>query len=411
MTRTTSAILAALLILPASLLRSQSDNDNRFTEKLLQNRYRLSMRNGQLTGAGADLLKAAFAQSRFILAGEEHGLAETAEFWKGICNTAVPQGFHTMAIEEGPLVAAEFEQWASRADGQSAVSAFQKQYPGSINIYSTREELGMLQQCARTAPGAFHLWGLNQEAPGAGGLILSRILDTKPKAEVAAAMQRLLQKSEAADKKALQSGTFSDWFMLSANEADLAAASRLVQEQGSARVQSLFGLLIDSHKINLSWPAEASRRLRLMKKFFAENYKTASQNTTTSPKVLLKFGAYHIYRGWNPVHLSSIGNYVAEFADGAGAQSLHIDVMAVKRSTWFRQVGQPDQLRQFNLKDDPSARYLQPMLTNLLNSDWTLFDLRALRQVVNTTSDLATLVFGVDILVMVPDGTASNQIR
>jgi len=68
--------------------------------------------------------------------------------------------------------------------------------------------------------------------------------------------------------------------------------------------------------------------------------------------------------------------------------------------------------------DDASRwRYLQPLLSNLLlPSDWTLFDLRPLRKdftalVGPANPDLATLVFGVDILVIAPEGTPSREIH
>ena len=91
--------------------------------------------------------------------------------------------------------------------------------------------------------------------------------------------------------------------------------------------------------------------------------------------------------------------------------------MAVKGSEpFYPRVGQPARLRPFNLDDDPRSQYLQPMLNNRLQSDWTLFDLRPLRHDFNallrgTNRELATLVFGIDILVMVPEGTPSTEIH
>ena len=84
----------------------------------------------------------------------------------------MPDGFHTMAVEEGPLVAAELEGWARRPDALAQLAAFEKKFPRSINIYNTREEFEMLQQCARAGRNEFRLWGLNQEMYGAAGLIL-----------------------------------------------------------------------------------------------------------------------------------------------------------------------------------------------------------------------------------------------
>jgi hypothetical protein len=398
-------IWAVLLSIAAGLLSGlplsaqvapQSQQADRLVAKLLQNRYALSVRSRQLAGAGAQVLQAAMAQSRFVLLGEVHGSAQTPEFWAAICNAAGPAGFRTMAIEEGPLVAAELEGWARRPDGLAPLAAFERRFPGSINIYNAREEFEMLQQCARAGQGEFRLWGLNQEQAGAGGLILSHVLASRLGGEAHAAMQRLLQKNDEADRKALQSGRIFDLFMIAADDQELARGAALLQKDGSREAQSLFASLVESHEINRRSPAEygnARRRERLMKTRFAANYARAASTASAPPKVLLKFGAYHVYRGLNPVHGSGIGNYVAEFAEGQGAQSLHIYLMTVK-----------------------GAQPIHPMFSNLLPSDWTMFDLRPLRQDLNapggaTNPALATLVFGYDILVIVPEGAPSRGIR
>jgi hypothetical protein len=397
-----------------------SASADRFIARILQNRYSLSVRNGQLSGTGADMLRSAIAQSRFVLLGEEHGFAQAPELATAICNAAGSDRFHAMAIEEGPLAAAALESFARRRDGLAQLSAFAKSFPQSINVYNSRGEFEMLQQCARAAQGEFHLWGLNQEALGAAGLILSRILETGLGASARPAMRQLLQKNDDAYRKALQSGSLADLFMLSADNQDLARGAAVLHRDGSPEAQSLFASLIESHQINRVSPADydnARRRERVMTTRFEAEYTQAAKASARPPRVLLKFGAYHIYRGLNPVQGRGIGNFVAEFADQQGAQSLHIRLMAVKRSQpIYPNVGQPAHLRPFNLEDDPRSQYLQPMLSNRLQSEWTLFDLRPLRRdfdtlVGSTNPALATLVFGIDMLVMVPEGTPSTGIN
>lgn len=277
----------------------------------------------------------------------------------------------------------------------------------------------MLQECARAAHGEFHLWGVSQEAPGAAGLILSRVLASRIGGEAHTAIQQLLQKNDEADRAAVQSGRLSDLFLIAADDNELARATALLQQGGSREAQSLFWSLVESHEINRTSPADygnARRRERLMKTLFAANYARAA-TAALPPKVLLKFGGYHVYRGLNPVHGSGIGNYVAEFAEAQGAQSLLIHLVPVKGSApIFPRVGQPAQLRPFNHEDEPGYRYLQTLFSNRLPTDWTMFDLRPLRHDFNAlvgaaNPDLATLVFGVDILVMVPEGTPSSEIR
>ena len=398
----------------------QSRPAERFLAKLLENRYALSARGGQLSGAGAQILRSAIAQSRFVLLGEEHGIAQTPELMAAVCKAAGPQPFHTMAVEEGPLVAAELEGWARRLDGLAQLTAFEKTFPYSINVYKAREEFDMLQQCTRAGESEFHIWGLNQEGLNAGGVILSRVLATHLGSQAHAAMQRLLRKNEEGYRKALQSDSIFDFFMIAADDKELADGAALLQSDGSPDARTLFASLVESHEINRAPPAaypNARRRERLMKTLFAANYARAERAAAGPPKVLLKFGAFHVYRGLNPVHGSGIGNYVAEFAEAHGVQSLHIYLMPVKGSQpiWPR-VSQPAQLRSFNHVDEARYRYLQPVFTNLLTSEWTMFDLRPLRQEVAAPggaieAELATLVFGYDMLIVVPEGTPSTEIR
>jgi hypothetical protein len=92
--------------------------------------------------------------------------------------------------------------------------------------------------------------------------------------------------------------------------------------------------------------------------------------------------------------------------------------MAVKATyPIFGGVGRPARgVRQFNLQDDPRSGYLQPILAHLLESEWTLFDLRALREDVRRRpeiagSELAALIFGMDMLVIVPEAAPSTPVR
>ena len=166
---------------------------------------------------------------------------------------AEPEGFHTLAIEEGPLVTGELERWAKRKDAREQLAGFLNCYPESINMYNAVEEIEMLQQC-----GDFGFWGVNQEGLGAAGLMLERILDTQPGPESAVAIRRLLQKNEMANTKARDSGRIGDLYMISADDNDLAAAAAALKKDGSHLARSLFTSFVLSHEINRAWPADAA---------------------------------------------------------------------------------------------------------------------------------------------------------
>ena len=190
------------------------------------------------------------------LLGEYHGLAQTPEFWAAVCKAAGADGFHTMAIEEGPLAAAELENRLRRPDSLSQLVAFQKKFPESLNVSNAREELDMLEQCARAGQGEFRLWGLNQEALGAGGLILSRVLASPLGRRARPAMQQLLQRNNEASRKAVETGRVSDQFMIAADDKELADGTALLLKDGSSEARSLFWSLVESHEINRASPAD-----------------------------------------------------------------------------------------------------------------------------------------------------------
>ena len=132
------------------------------------------------------------------------------------------------------------------------------QFPESINVYNAREEFGMLQQCARVAQSEFRLWGLNQEAPGAAGLILSRVLASRVGKDARPAMQQLLQKNDEAYRKAVQSGRIFDLFMIAADDKELAGGAALLLKDGSLEARTLFGSLVESHERQRSFSATTS---------------------------------------------------------------------------------------------------------------------------------------------------------
>jgi hypothetical protein len=79
-------------------------------------------------------------------------------------------------------------------------------------------------------------------------------------------MQRPSQKNDDAYKKALQSGSIADLFMLAADDHELSQAAAVLERDGNRGARSLFASLIESHEINRVPPNQydnARRRERL----------------------------------------------------------------------------------------------------------------------------------------------------
>ena len=211
-----------LLVLIAVLLAcSAFAQPNKFAERLLSNRYELTMQEGRLGGSGAAVLQSALSDSQFVLIGEDHGIAQIPDFTGAICSILGPQGFHTMAVETGPLVAAELEKWSASANGMTQLAEFEKKFPDSVPFYNFQEEFGLLKKCSSAAGnGKFRLWGLDQEFLGSPRFIFDRILETHPGKEAAAALKDLIKKSDEARASAIETGKPDDLYMFTVSNAD-----------------------------------------------------------------------------------------------------------------------------------------------------------------------------------------------
>ena len=415
-------VFAIALVL--SGMRPALAQDKQFTDRLLKNRYELTVKDGVLAGLGAPVLQKAVSDAQFVLIGEDHGIAQIPRFVSAVCRMAEPLSFQDMAVETGPLAANELQKWMTREDGRDQLIAFGKQFPETIAFYNFQEEFDMLSGCAHSAQGgALRLWGLDQELMGASSYILTQIMTTAPGKDAADLAQLLLQKSDQAHAASAKSGSPADTYMMTASDADLNKLRDLLQKQGSPKAQLLIASLIESREIyqkNMNGSGYDSNRQRalLMKKNFIEGYRAATEFEGHAPRVLMKFGGEHTYKVFNPLRNNDLGNLVAELADSAGSQSVHILILGVKGSQLrFAGIGRPFQPATFNLAEDKDSDFLflRPMFDHLESDGWTMFDLRGLRKGFPSfgavDKELERLIFGNDLLVLIPNATASKQIQ
>ena len=393
-----------------------------FPERLLQNRYQITLQDGHLSGSGLAILQDALKDAQFVLLGEDHGIAQIPQIDSAIYDMIAPQGFHTFAIEVGPLVGARLQSWVNQKDGRAQLAALDKQYPFSIAFYDWSEEYDLLSKCSQAFPGKCRMWGLDQELMGSSGLILQAILDTHPGPEASKETKQLLDENTTKYAAAAKSGNPGELFMMSASDTELNHLKDLLAKEGSARSQALLASLIESREIyqkNMSNNGFESNRQRalLMKSNFHRNYQHAVHADATPPKIVFKFGFWHMYKGFNPMHNNDLGNLVAELADVQSAKSVHIGLLAVKgKQLKFAGMGRPFEPADLNLAQDKDSDflYLKPMFDNLASDGFSLFDLRAFRKGFSSLGpidkDLERLIFGYDFLILIPNATPSHPL-
>jgi len=130
-----------------------------------------------------------------------------------------------------------------------------------------------------------------------------------------------------------------------------------------------------------------------MKRLFAERHREAEASRAALPKVLVKSGHLHLYRGLSPrTELYTLGNFLSELAVFHGLESLHL----------------------YALVDRPYVRdgWLGPFARAALPGEATLFDLRPLagwaRREEALDPNVRRLIMGYDVLVFLRDGAAGS---
>ena len=256
---------------------------------------------------------------------------------------------------------------------------------------------------------------------GSSGYLLHLIGETHPSEEIQTALDRLLSENEGGEKKANETHNPQDLFMFSANDAVLGQFKALLDESSSPKARTLFDALLESRNIyrkhfESRFDSKRERSL-LMKHNFTEDLPSARAAEGKTPKILMKFGAYHMQKGFNLIRNNDVGNFVAELADGLGVQSIHIFVLAVKGSQLaFGGVGLPYKPAEFDYSDkDSPYLFLKSAFENLEPNGWTVFDLRPLRRTFGSLGqvdpEMEKVIFGYDLLVLIPVATPSSQIR
>jgi len=113
-----------------------------------------------------------------------------------------------------------------------------------------------------------------------------------------------------------------------------------------------------------------NERERVMKEQFLKHFRLSSK-AGTSGKVLLRFGRNHLHRGYDARGISTLGNFIAEFAVGEGRKTFNVGAFgAGGKATLHGDTWDADERR-----DEPAFA----LLAEKARYSATVFDLRPLR--------------------------------
>ena len=405
------AFLAAALTLGFA---DPATADTTVLDQLKTNRLAITLDKGTLSGPGAAPLLQASRQAQYVLLGEDHGIAEIAQFSSAYFNALTPAGFTTLVTENGPAVTSALEGMLKHTDAVAAIARFEAAYPDSIAFYAMRQEAEMLAGFALAAGPRFAYWGIDQEFVGAAKYLIALMLKQPLNPAARAKLEALRQMEAVAYQKAAATGNPMEYLMLSASTEELASLRPLLAGPEEQTALGLLDTLLESRAIYLKSGSKVPgdrdlsnrMRLALLKQTLASRLGVREQ------KLVVKVGANHAYKGTNPLNNRDIGNFLAERAEGQGHTSLHLIVLAAK-GTQLRFTGAAKPHQAAPIEHDSSAFKL---LANARATDgsWSLFDLRSLRPGLRKLAagdiDVLNLINGYDFALVIPEGSASTQL-
>lgn len=366
--------------------------DARIHSTLAEHVEPMSLGPDGLAGPGAERLIDEGSDAAFFALGESHLNNETPALTSALLEALRPAGYSVLAIETGPMIAehAEAEIRAGRAESLAGLFA---ELPFTAAFIDHQPEFELLE---RAIALGYAIWGLDQVFAGGARFNLVRLVELAPGDSARAAASEALAKAREGFTRFARTGDTSTGFLQTAEPDDfdrlrrafagVPEAIRIIEElAASSRIYQLYSAG-ENYRSNYE-------RITLMKRHLAEHLR----ETPGEVKVFMKFGSFHMRRGYTPLNQLDLGNAAAEIGLLRGGGSLHVQVTALEsrdgageRSDWT--------------DDSPHlARFADAMPDG---ADWAVFDLRPLRPIFHRRANvegreaLAELAWGFDLLVL-----------
>ncbi len=393
--------------------RAQSQTPRSPTARLLDalqgNRLPLTMSDGP-AGRGWDWLVQQARDARFTLIGEEHGVAETAQFSAALFNALRGSGYSRMAIELSPIIAQDIEA-AARRNGLQGITDFFA-VPSTWSPMYMREEAQFLAAAVNAAPRSERvLWGLDRE------IFSDRYLISKLEARVPRrAMESFTRLKEASTNAWAQGNVFT-----MSQDPAVVSAVRAAWPNPDRESDTILRTLEESLAISAvartssAW-AYGQRRAQWNRNNLAARLRE-EHGRGSSSKVMLKFGYNHMIRGANYVNIFDLGAMTDEVAALEGGRAFHILVLPGPGSRQavlgpgrsFVSVSS-DEFDEFRAGDQRLTR----VLANANSTGHEVIDLRALRPLAQRglegwNSDLVRTIHGYDAAVIWKGARASSS--
>ncbi len=370
-------------------------------------RHLATLQNGQLSGEGADFLRALGRNSHFVMLGEDHGNSGIAQFAEAYWRDLNALGYNYAAVEVDPYVA-EAGIREMRAGGVEAWDRFLQTHGGTFGaaFWSWGPEADYINTIVHTSHARREppVWGLDQVFIGSAPWMVRDIAEQAHSRAARALAAQLAQEAAAANDTA--------WFG-KMDGAKLEALRAQLNGRSDTHWAEIVDAMIVSHRIYAPFVAGAgesylanTERETLMKRTFLAHYEAAMRADGSPPRVMLKFGSNHMMRGATPTWVQGTGGFITEYAMAHGLNATTILMICGPGGSDAQLQGPPVECHD-------TLEHQLPFLAPFVDAhQLTIFDLREWRLRPRRWADLPAEVQmtlgSYDVIVVVPGGAASQ---
>jgi hypothetical protein len=318
------ASIATAQDIPSPPLAPQGATPEALSDALvLHSRHTARIENGALTGEGADFLRTLGQSAQFVILGEQHGNSGIAQFAQAYWRDLNALGYNYAVSESDPWVTRALER-ELRVGGPEAWRSFLGSRGGATGapFYSWQSEVDWINEVVTRSRvrGGPTIWGVDQVFIGAAPWLMRDLAASASDAEARSLAAQLLVNSE---------GNLN-WLA----QVDAAALQQLRQSLNRRRdadYAALIDAMIASQRIYRPFTGGGgetyianNERENLMRRLFQEHYEMAASVDRRPPRVVIKLGASHAYRGASTTQVQGFGGFVSEFAAARGTQAVTI---------------------------------------------------------------------------------------
>jgi hypothetical protein len=423
----TVAALVTVALLANAAARPLAAQDSTVIRALIRHAVPFTLDNGTLHGAGADALLEIARSHQFILVGEDHGFQEVPAFVGALYELARPAGYAHLAVEIGPITGRWLDSTMHAPDGIKGLESWLHRYtPFTLPFFFWREEAAMVQRVVRADPRARHvIWGLDQEFILSPTYHFQALARLAPTSAAKALADRAAASSAEADRRFISEGNPQAQWMSATSDSEVQAFAAGYRARPGTLADTIVRELVESREIYRKIFAgrnyeSNSQRDEMMRRHFMTEYVAAQRRGERAPKVILKFGANHIFRGPSLSDTYELGSFVPELALAGGTRAYNIIVLVARgTSNAYRPFSKDtaDKRKPYDPRssdNELSFTNVDTFLAAAKDSSWTFLDLRPVRQLAHdrklgaVDSKVMRALLAFDGMIIVPEGHAST---